>query len=140
MTGTQVKVLGVRRASQFLLRAASFLLLAALIGVVLNRISATLEKNARPAGFTRGVVQGALMPMSFPNLLVGRDVTIYSQNNTGVSYKLGYTSGVNACGALFFGVLFWRWNRFRSLANGSRTAPLETQPLDCSNGGASDGR
>ena len=89
MTGTQVKVPAARRGSQILLRAASFLLLAAIIGVVLNRLSATLDKNARPAGFTRGVVQGALMPMSFPNLLVGRDVTIYSQNNTGLSYNLG---------------------------------------------------
>lgn len=122
MTVTQAKLPAARRGSQILLRAASFLLLAAIIGVVLNRLSASLEKNARPAGFTRGVLQGALMPMSFPNLLVGRDVTIYSQNNTGVSYKLGYTTGVNACGALFFGVLFWRWNRFRALTNGAKTS------------------
>ena len=57
------------------------------------------------------------MPMSFPNLLVGRDITIYSQNNTGLMYKLGYTSGVNACGALFFGLLFWRWSKFRKASN-----------------------
>jgi len=120
MTDTQAKLPATRRGTQIFLRAASFLVIAALIGVVLNRISATLEKNARPAGFTRGVVQGALMPMSFPNLLVGRDVTIYSQNNTGLTYKLGYTTGVNACGALFFGVLFWRLNRFRASANGSK--------------------
>src|SRR5437016_5995507 len=72
---------------------------------------------APPAGFIRGALQGALMPMSFPNLLVGRDITIYSQNNTGLMYKLGYTSGVNACGALFFGLLFWRWNKFRNASN-----------------------
>jgi hypothetical protein len=90
-----------------------FLLLAALIGGILNRVSVSLERSAHPAGFTRGVVQGALMPMSLPNLLVGRDVTIYSQNNTGVSYKIGYTTGVNACGALFFGLVFWRLGRFR---------------------------
>jgi len=128
MTGTQVKVPAARRGSQILLRAASFLLLAAIIGVVLNRLSATLDKNARPAGFTRGVVQGALMPMSFPNLLVGRDVTIYSQNNTGLSYKLGYTTGVNGCGALFFGVLFWRWSRFRASANGSNSSRESAPP------------
>lgn len=98
---------------RILLRAGSFVLLALVIGVALNRISGNLEKNARPAGFTRGVVQGALMPMSFFNLLVGRDITIYAANNTGVSYKLGYTTGVNGCGALFFGMLFWRWSRFR---------------------------
>ena len=53
------------------------------------------------------------MPMAMPNLLVGRDVMIYSQNNTGVMYKLGYTAGVNGCGAIFFGVLFWRVNRLK---------------------------
>jgi len=51
-----------------------------------------------------------------PNLLVGRDVTIYSAHNTGVSYKLGYTAGVNGCGALFFGFLFWRLDRWRKWA------------------------
>ena len=115
MTDTQVKVPAARRCSRVALRVASFLLFAAVIGIVLNHISASLERSAHPAGFTRGVVQGALTPMSFPNLLVGRDITIYAQNNTGVSYKLGYTTGVNACGALFFGLVFWRLNRFRKL-------------------------
>lgn len=113
MRDKQVKVPASRRWARVALRVASFVLIAALIGMVLNRISASLERSAHPAGFTRGVVQGALMPMSFPNLLIGRDITIYAQNNTGVSYKLGYTTGVNACGALFFGLVFWRINRFR---------------------------
>jgi hypothetical protein len=117
MTDTQAKVPPLRAWSSLALRVASFLTIAALIGGVLNHVSASLEHSARPAGFARGVVQGALMPMSFPNLLVGRDITIYSQNNTGVSYKLGYTSGVNACGALFFGFVFWRLRRFRKWAN-----------------------
>src|SRR5689334_3373382 len=120
MTDTQVELPARRRGRQILLRTASFLLLAALIGVVLNRISASLETNSGPAGFTRGVVQGALMPMSFPNLLVGRDVSIYSQDNTGVSYKLGYTTGVNGCGAIFFGVFFWRLNRLRASSDSSK--------------------
>ncbi len=63
------------------------------------------------------MVQGALMPMALPSLLFGKDVVIYSAINTGVSYKLGYTAGVNACGALFFGILFWRLNRLRQWAN-----------------------
>jgi hypothetical protein len=113
MTDTQVKVPLARRCWKLALRVASVLIFAAVIGITLNRVSAHLERNARPAGFTRGVLQGALMPMSFPNLLVGRDITIYSQNNTGVSYKLGYTTGVNACGALFFGLFFWRLGRLR---------------------------
>jgi hypothetical protein len=113
MSDKQVKVPFARRCWKIALRVASVLLVAALIGIVLNRVSASLERNGHPAGFTRGVLQGALMPMSFPNLLVGRDITIYAQNNTGVGYKLGYTTGVNACGALFFGLFFWRLNRFR---------------------------
>ena len=47
------------------------------------------------------------------NLLVGNDVIIYAQSNTGLTYKLGYTFGVNACGAIFFGFFFWRLNRWR---------------------------
>ena len=116
MTDRQDKVSGPRRWGRMLLRLAVLLLLAAAIGGVLNHVSASLERTARPAGFSRGVLQGALMPMSMPNLLVGRDVTIYSANNTGVGYKLGYTSGVNGCGALFFGFVFWRLNRWRKLA------------------------
>ena len=116
MTETQDKAPAGSRWLKVALRIAVFFLMAALIGAVLNRVSSSLERSAHPAGFTRGVVQGALMPMSLPNLLVGRDVTIYSQNNTGVTYKLGYTTGVNACGALFFGVVFWRVNRLRKWA------------------------
>jgi hypothetical protein len=44
---------------------------------------------------------------------VGRDVVIYSVNNTGVTYKLGYTAGVNSAGAVFFGLFFWRVSRWR---------------------------
>ena len=48
---------------------------------------------------SRGVLHGALMPLAWPNLLLGRDVTIYATDNTGRLYKLGYTLGVNGCGA-----------------------------------------
>ena len=113
MTDTQVKVPFSRSWSAIALRVASFLLVATLIGCILNRVAVSLDHNGHPAGFARGVIQGALMPMSLPNLLVGHDITIYSQNNTGVSYKIGYTTGVNACGALFFGLVFWRFNRLR---------------------------
>ncbi|HLH57177.1 MAG TPA: hypothetical protein VKY92_26595 [Verrucomicrobiae bacterium] len=117
MTETQVKVPPRRRWLRIATRILLFLIAAAAIGGVLNRVANSLDRNSRPAGFTRGMLQGALMPMSLPNLLVGRDVTIYSLNNTGVSYKLGYTTGVNACGALFFGFMFWRLNRLRRWAN-----------------------
>lgn len=113
MSDTQAKVSVGRVARRFLIRLLSLLLVAAVIGWILNHVSSSLERSSRPAGFTRGVLQGALMPMSMPNLLVGRDVSIYAQNNTGLSYKLGYTSGVNGCGAIFFGFMFWRLNRWR---------------------------
>jgi hypothetical protein len=117
MSERQVKVPKVIKGWKIVRRMAVFLAVAAAIGFTLNHVAASLERSAHPAGFARGVVQGALMPMSMPNLLVGRDVTIYSQNNTGVSYKLGYTTGVNACGALFFGVVFWRFNKLRRAPN-----------------------
>ncbi len=53
------------------------------------------------------------MPCALPNLLVGKDVSIYNENNNGVRYKLGYTCGVNACGAIFFGLFFLRLSRMR---------------------------
>jgi hypothetical protein len=96
------------------MRVAVVMLIAFVVGLALNRIEAALERNKQPAGFGRGMIQGALMPMSMPNLLVGHDIVIYSQNNTGISYKLGYTLGVNVCGALFFGVTFWKVSRWRA--------------------------
>ena len=96
-----------------LVRLAIILVIAFSIGAGLNRLGAVLDRTGRPAGFPRGVVQGALMPMALPNLLFGKDVMIYSLNNTGVGYKLGYTTGVNVCGAIFFGFFFWRLNRWR---------------------------
>jgi len=100
-------------------RLLLIILLAVAIGWTLNRIGKTLEKSPRPAGFSRGIIQGVLMPMALPNLAVGNDVTIYSLNNTGLTYKLGYTFGVNAAGVFFFGLFFWRISRWRRLSNGT---------------------
>ncbi len=100
-------------------RLTVFVVLAFAVGAVLNRVTHSVDKSVGPAGFSRGVLQGALMPMALPNLLVGRDVSIYSPLNTGVKYKLGYTVGVNGCGALFFGMLYWRLNRWRAGARSS---------------------
>jgi hypothetical protein len=107
------KVSAATRLGRIAWRVAAVLVVAAAIGWVLNGVSARMEHNARPAGFGRGMLQGVLMPMSMPNLLVGRDVVIYSVNNTGVTYKLGYTAGVNSAGAVFFGLFFWRVSRWR---------------------------
>lgn len=103
-----------RRRWNLVTRLASLLLLAFIIGWTLNQVARQLDRSRQPAGFVRGLVQGALMPASMPNLLIGHDVVIYANNNTGVFYKLGYTMGVNACGAVFFGMFYWRLKRWRS--------------------------
>jgi len=111
----------VPRRTRLLLRILSFLILAACIGWALNQAGRLLNQKGKPAGFSMGVIQGALMPLALPNLAVGHDVTIYSVNNTGRSYKLGYTMGVNVCGLIFFGIFFWRVGRWRRAE--ARTAP-----------------
>jgi hypothetical protein len=63
------------------------------------------------AGFWRGALHGALMPMALPALLAGRDVPIYAELNTGRSYKLGYIAGINLCGFVVFGMLFLKPRR-----------------------------
>lgn len=96
---------------KILRRLALLVALGFAIGFVLNRTSAALERQPEPAGFTRGIVQGALMPIALPNLAFGHDVAIYAARNTGRTYKLGYTLGVNTCGLIFFGFFFWRVRR-----------------------------
>ena len=39
---------------------------------------------------------------------MGKDVDIFDANNSGRGYKLGYIVGINVCGLLFFGSVFWR--------------------------------
>ena|ERR1041385_242533 len=102
-----------KRLLRLAISIACVFAIAVLVGAAMNRAAAVLERSGTQAGFCQGMLQGALMPMAMPSLLVGRDVTIYAENNTGRSYKLGYTAGVNACGAIFFGYAFWRWKRLR---------------------------
>jgi hypothetical protein len=95
-----------------ILRRLAFLVaLGFAIGWMMNRAETALAKRAEPAGFVRGVVQGILMPITMPNHFVGNDVAIYAANNTGRTYKMGYTLGVNSCGLIFFGFFFWRVRR-----------------------------
>lgn len=61
-----------------------------------------------PPGFGRGLMHGALMPLAWPGLLGGRDQRIYAEVNSGRTYKLGYSLGVNGCGMIFFGWFFAR--------------------------------
>lgn len=101
------------RLLRILCRLVIILAVGFTIGWTLNRVHDAFEKRAEPAGFPRGFLQGALMPMTMPNLIFGRDVAIYATNNTGRTYKLGYTMGVNASGLIFFGIFFWRLRRLR---------------------------
>ncbi len=90
-----------------------FLAVAWCLGGLLNKATAHTNADPSPAGFGRGALHGAMMPLALPGLLMGRDISIYAASNAGRAYKLGYTVGVNACGLLFFGVFFWRLARWR---------------------------
>jgi len=71
----------------------------------------------RTADFKYGLLHGAMMPLSLPSLVIGRDVPIYDPNNSGRIYKIGYICGVNICGLVFIGPLFWR-QRVTSTSSG----------------------
>jgi hypothetical protein len=114
MSATQVKAEArPRRFWRVFVRATCLLVVATCVAWGLNRSSAALTRSNRVAGFGHGILHGALMPLALPNLLIGHDVTIYAPNNTGRTYKLGYTVGVNGCGLIFFGFFFWRVSRWR---------------------------
>jgi hypothetical protein len=70
------------------------------------------------AGFGFGMLHGAMMPLSLPSLVIGRDVQIYDDNNTGRIYKIGYICGVDICGLAFIGPLFWRPRKLTSTSSG----------------------
>jgi hypothetical protein len=82
-------------------------------GWVMNKSVLVTTSREEAPGFGSGMIHGALMPGAMPSLLFGRDIVIYAPRNNGRLYKLGYTFGVNACGALFFGTFYWRLNRWR---------------------------
>ncbi|MEY2465751.1 MAG: hypothetical protein QOD03_272 [Verrucomicrobiota bacterium] len=120
MTTIQVKVESPAASSRakIIRGILTVALVAFFLGYAVRHLSALLDKSPEPAGFVRGLLQGALMPCAMPLLAFGRDVTIYAANNAGVPYKLGYTCGVNACGAIFFGLFFLRLHRWRKRMNG----------------------
>ncbi len=103
-------------ARTILSRIVSILIAAAIIACATNLLTRLSNRNSGPAGFARGIVHGALMPCALPSLLVGKNVPIYAIENTGRTYNLGYTVGVNGCGAIFFGALFFRLSRWRRRA------------------------
>jgi hypothetical protein len=109
----QVKGPSRPRWQTALLRILLVIAVTFAISTFLSRSARAVGMPGTEAGFQQGMLHGALMPCALPPLLLGHDVTIYAPTNSGRLYKLGYTVGVNACGAAFFGMFFWRLNRWR---------------------------
>jgi hypothetical protein len=101
-----------RLASGFLRRWLRKALALAIVTVLFGWFYGWASPWAFPknhtADFKYGVLHGALMPLSLPTLVMGRDVPIYANENSGRGYKIGYICGINACGLLFFGAAFRR--------------------------------
>jgi hypothetical protein len=89
-----------------------------LVGLLLGAVYSWAGPRLYPAGsvfgFGWGMAHGACMPLALPALVLGRDVPIYAEPNTGRGYKLGYIVGINLCGLVFFGGAFWRPRRERA--------------------------
>jgi hypothetical protein len=92
----------------WLLGAARLLLIGLLLGWVYGWAGPYLYPAETRFGFFRGLAHGACMPLALPALLMGQEVSIYADNNTGRGYKLGYIAGINLCGLVVFGGAFWR--------------------------------
>ena len=86
--------------------AIRFAILGVVCGMLYGWATQRFYPTDRPAGFGHGMIHGALMPMALPSLVMGKNVVIYAPNNTGRTYKLGYTVGINICGVIFFGFGF----------------------------------
>ncbi|MGH7991836.1 MAG: hypothetical protein ACREDS_16795 [Limisphaerales bacterium] len=106
----ELKISPARR-KYWLKKTAAFLAVSLCLGWFYGWATARFFPVNTKVGFGYGMVHGALMPMSLPSLLMGKDVTIYAADNSGRSYKLGYIVGIDVCGLIFFGPLFWRPNK-----------------------------
>ena len=91
-------------------KAVTLLVITVLFGWFYAWASPWAFPQNQTVGFGHGVLHGALMPITLPVLVVGRDVPIYATDNSGRIYKIGYICGINLCGLAFFGPLFWRPN------------------------------
>lgn len=100
-------------------RLAVTVCVAVIIGRSAGAVMRHEEGRPEPAGLWRGLLHGACMPLATPTLLLGQDAPIYATSNTGRTYKVGYTLGVNLCGLIFFGALFAKAARLRR--GGART-------------------
>lgn len=104
--------------------------LCVILGLAQAWMAAWSYKPDRLAGFPIGLWHGMLMPAALPGLLMGQNLPIYAANNTGRTYNIGYTMGINGCGMLFFSVAFWRprgwdWGRAYQDFLASRKSKIE---------------
>lgn len=101
--------MATRQVPRPLLRKAVTLAIATVVfGWLYGWAAPWAFSQTRPAGFRYGLLHGMMMPLSLPSLVIGRDVPIYDTDNSGRIYKIGYICGVNICGLVFIGPLFWR--------------------------------
>lgn len=91
-----------------LMGIARFLAVCVALGWLYGAVGPRLYPERDHFGFGYGMLHGAFMPMALPALLMGSDVNIFSPTKQGRGYKLGYIAGINVCGLLFFGSIFWR--------------------------------
>jgi hypothetical protein len=96
---------------RWLLRAMRLFVIGLLLGWAYNWAGPRLYPVETRFGFFWGMAHGACMPIALPALVMGKDVSIYSEHNTGRGYKLGYIAGINLCGLVFFGGAFWQPRR-----------------------------
>ncbi len=109
MDATQAPAAKPHSLIRLLLRKAVTLAIVTVVfGWLFSWASPWAFPQNRTAGFGYGMLHGAMMPLSLPSLVIGRDVPIYDANNSGRIYKIGYICGINVCGLAFFGPLFWR--------------------------------
>jgi len=101
------------RAARLLIRLVLLLLTAALAGALIRGSSVSARNSTNNTGFALGMYHGAVMPCTVLQLALGQELTIYAVANNGRLYNLGYAVGVNACGALFFGIVFYRFSQWR---------------------------
>jgi hypothetical protein len=90
------------------IKIVALVLFSVLLGVGYDWSARRYYGPDRVAGFHSGLIHGALMPAALPTLLMGNDFPIYASNNVGRGYNIGFILGINTCGTLFFGLVFWR--------------------------------
>jgi hypothetical protein len=95
-------------AITLLRKALTLVALGIVVGMLYDWAAPWAYPAGQPVGFSYGVLHGAMMPISLPTLIMGKDVTIYATDNTGRGYKIGYICGINLCGLAFFGAAFRR--------------------------------